>query len=279
MKPSVSITRCPSCQTDFHVTTEELEIASGQVRCGNCLEVFYARDHMIVEQKSLFDQQVEKIEQHETEQTQDTPPPRSHTASATTLTRTPTKPDIDRSDDDMREQPDAEYFVGSSSGHPAAKRHPNWFLWSLMSLALVFLIPLQLHYWQPPQLAKYVWYPKFLTDSCALLGCEIRAIDNVQMIDVSGSIRSSGSSEILVAEAILTNNALISQPLPNLVLQFQNLQGRETASREFTPTEYAGTSHTMIAPDESIQLQLDLVDPGPASVNYEFWLRSTKSDR
>ena len=38
-------TQCPSCGSTFQVNSEQLEIASGAVRCGNCLNVFQADDY------------------------------------------------------------------------------------------------------------------------------------------------------------------------------------------------------------------------------------------
>ncbi|MFL1467961.1 DUF3426 domain-containing protein [Marinobacter sp. HN1S83] len=40
-------TRCPNCDTRFRVTDEQLSIAKGKVRCGNCMEVFNAVDHQV----------------------------------------------------------------------------------------------------------------------------------------------------------------------------------------------------------------------------------------
>lgn len=40
-------TRCPKCDTRFRVTDEQLSIAKGKVRCGNCMEVFNAIDHQM----------------------------------------------------------------------------------------------------------------------------------------------------------------------------------------------------------------------------------------
>ena len=31
-------TQCPNCQTRFRVTEEQLGIAKGKVRCGNCMK-------------------------------------------------------------------------------------------------------------------------------------------------------------------------------------------------------------------------------------------------
>ncbi|MEX2476371.1 DUF3426 domain-containing protein [Marinobacter sp.] len=41
-------TRCPKCDTRFRVTDEQLSIAKGKVRCGNCMDVFNAIDHQMV---------------------------------------------------------------------------------------------------------------------------------------------------------------------------------------------------------------------------------------
>lgn len=44
--PSDVITRCPSCHTAFKATGEILTIAGGTVRCGSCLRIFNAYDHI-----------------------------------------------------------------------------------------------------------------------------------------------------------------------------------------------------------------------------------------
>lgn len=41
-------TRCPACQTAFKVVPDQLRIAAGWVRCGQCHEVFDATAHMLV---------------------------------------------------------------------------------------------------------------------------------------------------------------------------------------------------------------------------------------
>lgn len=40
-------TRCPNCDTRFRVTDEQLSVAKGKVRCGNCMEVFNAVEHKV----------------------------------------------------------------------------------------------------------------------------------------------------------------------------------------------------------------------------------------
>jgi len=40
-------TQCPKCQTRFRVSDEQLGVAKGKVRCGNCMEVFNAIEHRV----------------------------------------------------------------------------------------------------------------------------------------------------------------------------------------------------------------------------------------
>jgi predicted Zn finger-like uncharacterized protein len=41
------ITCCPACSTLFRVADDQLRVANGRVRCGQCMEVFDARAHML----------------------------------------------------------------------------------------------------------------------------------------------------------------------------------------------------------------------------------------
>lgn len=41
------ITQCPHCGTSFRVKDDQLAVANGSVRCGACLQVFSARNHIV----------------------------------------------------------------------------------------------------------------------------------------------------------------------------------------------------------------------------------------
>lgn len=41
------ITQCPHCGTSFRVKDDQLAVANGSVRCGACLQVFGARNHVV----------------------------------------------------------------------------------------------------------------------------------------------------------------------------------------------------------------------------------------
>ncbi len=48
------ITECPNCRTRFRVTENQLQVASGRVRCGACLTVFQGIDHLVWENAPEF---------------------------------------------------------------------------------------------------------------------------------------------------------------------------------------------------------------------------------
>jgi predicted Zn finger-like uncharacterized protein len=54
-------TQCPGCSTRFSVNERQLTVASGKVRCGVCLKVFKAHEHIPVPEEALEDFQSESI--------------------------------------------------------------------------------------------------------------------------------------------------------------------------------------------------------------------------
>lgn len=41
------VTRCPKCSTAFRITSAQLDSAKGSVRCGSCLHIFKAKEHLV----------------------------------------------------------------------------------------------------------------------------------------------------------------------------------------------------------------------------------------
>ncbi len=44
------VTCCPHCSTSFRITDDQLKTAKGAVRCGSCLQIFRALDHLLEDQ-------------------------------------------------------------------------------------------------------------------------------------------------------------------------------------------------------------------------------------
>ncbi len=52
-----TITQCPHCKTAFRVTQHQLNLASGNVRCGCCLSIFKAQHHWLTDPTSSSTEQ------------------------------------------------------------------------------------------------------------------------------------------------------------------------------------------------------------------------------
>ncbi len=96
MTHSTLLTRCPHCETRFRVTDEQLGVAKGKVRCGNCMEVFNAVEHR---------------------QTDNTTAQPVHSPPGTAATTSPGTNDLD---DDLVFEDDPD--VDAAEGHYAGTR-------------------------------------------------------------------------------------------------------------------------------------------------------------
>ncbi len=62
-----NVTRCPKCATSFRISDAHLNSAKGSVRCGSCLSVFNAKNHLI----PAHEEEVQQIKQEGIDQEDD----------------------------------------------------------------------------------------------------------------------------------------------------------------------------------------------------------------
>ncbi|MEZ5671567.1 MAG: DUF3426 domain-containing protein [Thiotrichaceae bacterium] len=68
--------------------------------------------------------------------------------------------------------------------------------------------------------------------------------------------------DVIQFDAKFSNQAIFSQPYPDLLLTFEDVNGHPLAQRRFTPQEYlhqTDIDHIM-QPGEVVHLQLEVVD-------------------
>ena len=70
------ITRCPKCDTAFRITPAHLRSAKGSVRCGSCLQVFNAKEHLTPGSALEADMTVSKSEPERTTKPAPRPAPK-----------------------------------------------------------------------------------------------------------------------------------------------------------------------------------------------------------
>ena len=147
--------------------------------------------------------------------------------------------------------------------------------WVVGSIVLMLVFILQAVYFSRDSLAKNPTYRPILTSACDLLGCEINIEFDTRLIEIIGrDVRTHPSSKkALIAGTTLINNASYAQPYPLLTLTFSDITGTKLAQRRFTPREYLRSGTNIAAgmpPEIPVQVELHLVDPGKAAVNFEF---------
>ncbi len=167
----------------------------------------------------------------------------------------------------------------------AARLQPSSTPWVVGNLFLMLVLVAQAVYFQRDQLVRDPLYRDWIIKACEVTSCTLAVPYDVKQIDIiSRDVRSHPSAKNgLIAATTLINNAAFPQPFPLLTLTFSDINGTRLAQRRFTPSEYLDT-HTDadagMPPDMPVQIELELVDPGKAAVNFEFRAeRDPRSDR
>jgi predicted Zn finger-like uncharacterized protein len=226
-------TRCPGCGTTFKVTTQQLQVSGGQVRCGNCQSVFdgfatltaqephpgNATGNTIPGAVSLVPESPKPIDDDNT-----VPAPR--------LPASPTS--------GARADPAATLYEWEFR-MPLERRRTG--LWLSLSLILALLLGLQAAYYFRTEImvtapALRVLYEK----SCDILGCAVGLprLSGYLHIETSDlrvpDPEHPNEIELLV---LVRNRASVAMAYPSFELTLIDAHEAAIARRVFMPSEYA----------------------------------------
>lgn len=157
----------------------------------------------------------------------------------------------------------------------AEPRRNRFWLWSLLSLLLALLFTLQYAYFNLASLSQQPQLRPALFTLCGLLKCEVPLIRAPYMITLlERDIRNDPSRPgVLLVKARIINKAPHPQAYPQMALSLHNITGHTIASRTFTPDDYltpAVNQKEGMAPQQVVDIQLELADPGKEAVGFEF---------
>ena len=157
----------------------------------------------------------------------------------------------------------------------AEQLRPSNTPWIIGSLLLMFTLVSQVMYHSRNELAKDADLRPWLIQICKVLNCTLSQPYDIKQIEIIGrDVRSHPSADnALVVSTSLINTATFVQPFPLLTMVFSDINGTKIAQRRFTPHEYLSNTidlDTGMTPDMPVRIDLELVDPGQAAVNYEF---------
>lgn len=261
-------TQCPSCQTYFHLTPEQLRAAGGQVQCGVCETTFNA---------------LETIQEALPQQNPDGTGGSAVTGSRTGAAKPAAGSDKGKEKQQARQAARAEKKAAraerkarnSESATPGVVAILGWFF---ANLVLIALFPVQFLYFERDMLAgEYPELRPHLEQACEVVGCAVAPQRDPDAIEISRrDVRAHPEvDDALLIHAQLVNRADFAQPYPTLHLTLSDLRDRSMAQRRFEPSEYLAEEHDpagRMAPGDSASVVLAVQDPGDEAVNFRFEL-------
>jgi predicted Zn finger-like uncharacterized protein len=255
------ITHCPACETQFFVTDEQLNQHEGKVRCGQCLQVFNARQQIV---------EASEAESHIDQPSENTADP--------AVAETPfVSNEIHEIPVPLNEpfliEPEntsAEYAPShlddflDKTKLIKRRKQPNKWLWWAFAIVLLLAAILQSLYFLRNELALY--YPAtkpYLEQACQQLNCKVELPKKIEfiVIDDSDIQEDAQHAGLIWLSSTLVNQAAFNQAYPNLELTLTDVEDKPKLRRIILPREYlpAGTDlNKGLWANEEIRIRLPI---------------------
>lgn len=278
-------THCPQCGTMFRATEAQINMADGYVRCGVCENIFNVFE---VENSSSIG--TDDIPSLSDETTPGEAPSENTTETASeqeSLAKTdqPATGTRDDSLDFFNEEVTRSlpHVVPEKLRKAVTSESPSalsTLLWSFGTIALTACL-----------LLEYVWFNRYqyyqspvlqtvMDNICERLPCEkisMRSPEKIELI-ARNIYTHPNEKNALMIDVTLKNIARFAQPYPVMHISFSDLRGNKVATRSFLPEEYLAIENrqannlqqTLLRPDTSTELTLEIQDPGKQATTYEF---------
>jgi predicted Zn finger-like uncharacterized protein len=268
--PEENYTRCPGCATVFRVTSEQLALRDGQVRCGQCKTVFDGIAHKVAV----------------------APPPDGHTRSmddAPSLAAAPGGGSSRRLPDevagqftptaaaDAAESAHEDRFSSPPGGRSRRARLAGYAI-AIASLTVLIIAQAAFHF-RDAIVSHWPAARPALTALCEAAGCAIRPLR-----DSAGTYLSIEASDLqadpahrglLILTATLRNRATWPLAYPYLELTLTDAQDRVVVRRALAPADYAGGTVDLqsgIAPNSELALKLFIDASATQQAGYRLYL-------
>ncbi|MEJ5210461.1 MAG: DUF3426 domain-containing protein [Burkholderiales bacterium] len=303
-------TTCPSCQTVFRVTAQQLEVRGGKVRCGKCAFVFNAFDTLVtpIETVSLIapPDEAPPVTEHITLQ----PAPLTMAEPLTASFPLPTDEQIQRETEEINrtiaeteqldsQRPQRNREERETRARPrleitpelqeklqnlqeqlsAQEKRARWrrLGWAAGSLVLAATALLQIAYFERVWLASH--YPQarpVLEALCGLARCEIGLPAEADRIRLESSELQADPDrpQGVLLSAALRNLAAYPMAYPQLELTLTDSNGRPVARRHFAPRDYLPATarpEQGMPPNEEVTVKLPLQVVGVDATGYKLF--------
>jgi predicted Zn finger-like uncharacterized protein len=277
MVSSSLTTRCAHCHTVFRVTTAQLQVHAGQVRCGRCMQVFDALSGLALEPAPVEAVQ-EPVSEPVAAATATAPELRVSTEPADTLSAplqellpdpqseiaAPVSADEVVAVAEARALPSVEAGLepmpsveGIDADNPFARPHaelrpaiPRRRLLIAAGMLAVVLAAQAVFFYRSEVAARFPLAKQGLVWLCAQAGCAVRLPQRPQSILIEASdlqVIDPANPYRIQLTATLRNHAGYDVAYPALDLVLTNVNDHTLARRIFLPADYLGAGRDIDA--------------------------------
>ena len=148
--------------------------------------------------------------------------------------------------------------------------------WAFGILLLLSAALAQFTWLERSRLQEYPGVRQALEQVCGLVGCRLeprRAPERIKILDRSVTNHPT-IADALQIQVIFSNKAAFRQPYPKLRLGLYSTNNELVAQRLFNPDEYladgGGSEHSLLRPDQQVQVDMALEDPGDTVTGFRF---------
>ncbi len=270
--PDEKYTRCPGCATVFRVSSEQLAMHSGQVRCGQCKTVFDG----IARQVTLSPSTRSDEGAAPVDEAVQGPP-------ASTL-RDAQAPEGAAETADMAAARQVDALAAREDRFaPAANPRRGWartgaYVVTIALLVLLVAAQAAFHFRDAITTFWPVARPAFVR-LCGVAGCAVRPLRDAAMshlsIEASDLQADPAHRGLLILTATLRNRAGWPLAYPHLELTLTDAQDRIVVRRALAPAEYAGGTADLqggIAPNEEIAIKVFIDASATSQAGYRLYM-------
>ncbi|HKW81406.1 MAG TPA: DUF3426 domain-containing protein [Casimicrobiaceae bacterium] len=276
-------TRCPSCKTVFRVTSQQLAMRDGQVRCGHCRTVFDGELALV----SLAPQFRAPDDEAQLSEAELGPPTVTLRNAQALAPLSETRDDRRRHgpppiDDDEDTSPSIDPEIAYASRFSATEekrrlRLPGWLYGMLIPVLVIALAAQALFHFRDAIAAHWPQTRNALRGMCVLADCQIRPLQDISGLSIEASDLQADPAHkgLLILAATIRNRTAHALAYPYLELTLSDAQEQVVVRRAFAPGEYlsgAADAGSGLAGNAELAVKLFIDASATTQAGYQVYL-------
>ena len=267
------VTLCPGCRTTFRVTPNQLKAHGGDVRCGQCRQVFNSFATLITVDESEIGNSSGVASNGLSEERPDTNVDSKISASLFSDSARSLSFYLNQ-EPEPATKPDPAYNFDVM---PLRKNQRAWILAG--SVFLLASMGLTGYFYRAEISAAAPGTRPYLERVCAILSCTVPYPQDIALLSIESSdlqVDPVKQPDIVKLVAIIRNHASFPQALPALKLTLTDSHNQIVASHLYTAADYLGenkdTTVQVIESGKEINVRIDVENSGLNATGYRLLL-------